>query len=161
MNRPPAHFDPFGELVLLPIGENMEENQAFISIPDCLETLTMSIAYYSRIGYLPPWIGYFVQRGNHLVGSAGYKGPPREGRIEISYGVFETFRNRGIGASICRVLTRLALDSHPTVVVTARTLPENNFSSRILEKNGFRNMGTVFDPEDGPVWEWVYGQSKS
>lgn len=160
MNRSPAHFDPSGELVLLPIAESMEENQTFISIPDCIETLKMSVEYYHRIGYQPPWIGYFVQIGDQLVGSAGYKGPPREGRIEISYGVFEPFQNQGIGASICRTLTRLALESHPPVLVTARTLPENNYSSRILEKNGFRNRGIVIDPDDGPVWEWVYDQSK-
>lgn len=156
MNRPPTLIDPSVELVLLSIAESLVENQNFLSIPDCLETLSMSVEYYHRIGYCPPWIGYFVQHGDQLVGSAGYKGPPRDGRIEISYGVFEPFRNQGIGASICRVLTKLALESHPPVLVTAKTLPENNYSSRILEKNGFLNRGIVIDPDDGPVWEWVY-----
>lgn len=161
MNRPLAHFEPSLELAFLPIAESMEENQNFLSMPHCLETLNMSVEYYHRIGYHPPWTGYFVQRGDLLVGSAGYKGPPRDGKIEISYGVFEPFQNQGIGALICRALTELALKSYPPVVVTARTLPENNFSSRILEKNGFRNMGIVIDPDDGPVWEWVYDKSPS
>lgn len=158
MNRPPSLIYASGELVLLPIAESLEANQNFLSIPDCLETLSVSVEYYHRIGYCPPWIGYFVQLGDQLVGSGGYKGPPRDGRIEISYGVFEIFRNQGIGASICRALTLLALNSDPQVTVTARTLPGINFSSRILAKNGFRNRGIVTDPDDGPVSEWVYDQ---
>ncbi len=161
MNPPLPQQVLFEQLVLLPIAECMEENQIFLTKSECQETLTMSVEYYQRIGYQPPWIGYFVQRGEQIVGSAGFKSPPREGRIEIAYGVFEPFRHQGIGASICRALTELALESLPAVVVTARTLPEISFSSRILAKNKFRNIGTVLDPEDGPVWEWVYCQSKS
>jgi hypothetical protein len=38
----------------------------------------------------------------------------------------------------------------------ARTLPEKNFSTRILEKNAFKFMATVNDLDDGEVWEWEF-----
>ena len=50
----------------------------------------------------------------------------------------------------------LALKTNPSVRITARTLPENNFSTRILEKNNFTFTGEVNDPDDGEVWEWAY-----
>ena len=39
-------------------------------------------------------------------------------------------------------------------LVRAHTLPERNASTRVLEKNGFRLVGPVVDPEDGPVFRW-------
>jgi hypothetical protein len=33
---------------------------------------------------------------------------------------------------------------------------EENFSTKILRKNNFTLIGTVIDPEDGEVWEWIY-----
>jgi hypothetical protein len=35
-------------------------------------------------------------------------------------------------------------------------LPEENASTSILKKNGFVMLGTVWDDEDGNVWEWGY-----
>jgi len=53
-------------------------------------------------------------------------------------------------------LVELSLETDPSVKITARTLPENNFSTKILEKNSFSFIGTVDDPDDGPVWEWEF-----
>src|SRR6185503_4650545 len=39
-------------------------------------------------------------------------------------------------------------------LVRAHTLPERNASTRVLEKNGFRLLGPIVDPEDGPVFRW-------
>jgi hypothetical protein len=48
------------------------------------------------------------------------------------------------------------LKTNTAVKITARTLPQRNFSTKILEKNEFEFAGIVNDPEDGDVWEWVY-----
>jgi RimJ/RimL family protein N-acetyltransferase len=34
------------------------------------------------------------------------------------------------------------------------TFSEANASARVLTKCGFRPIGEVIDPEDGPVWRW-------
>jgi len=141
---------------LLPLKETLEENTDFLHHSDSREILSMTLDYYKIVGYEPPWIGYFASKEGRLVGSAGFKGRPVGGRVEIAYGTFEQFRQQGIGTEICRQLVLLSLKTAPAVRITARTLPENNFSTRILEKNGFRFLATVHDEEDGDVWEWEY-----
>ncbi len=144
---------------LIAIKDSIEENSQFVQNPDCQESLYPSIDYYKVIGYQPPWICYFVQKDNHIVGSAAFKGAPVAGRVEIAYGTFDKHRKRGVGTEICKKLVALAVQTDPLVEITARTLPEHNFSTKILEKNGFELQGTVIDKEDGPVWEWKYNKS--
>lgn len=145
---------------LLPIKEVLEENTAFISEPLCAEILPMSVNFYQKVGYVPPWIGYFAKLDDEWVGSAGFKGPPVNGAIEIAYGTFEQHMKKGIGTSICKELVKISLAADENIKITARTLQEDNFSTKILRKNNFVLAGTVNDPEDGEVWEWVYEGGK-
>jgi ribosomal-protein-alanine N-acetyltransferase len=141
---------------LLPIEKELEDNAKFASDTLCMETLPMTIDFFKRIGYVPPWIGYFAQLNGKIVGSAAFKGQPINGKVEIAYGTMEPFQNQGIGTKICRALAELSLKTDPSVKITARTLPENNYSTKVLKKNNFVWLGTVYDPEDGIVWEWEY-----
>ena len=143
---------------LVPIQPLLEDNPDFLHHPDCQESLLMVIEYDTKIGWHFPWVCYFARLDNQLVGSAGIKGPPVNNRIEIAYGTFPALRQQGIGAEICRTLVNLSLKTDPRITITARTLPERNFSARILEKNNFRLLGNVWDEEDGDVWEWEYQQ---
>jgi [ribosomal protein S5]-alanine N-acetyltransferase len=146
---------------LLPIKKRIEDNEEFLNNPLCRESLPMSIDFYNRVGYVLPWIGYYVKQHNELIASVGYKGPPVNGTIEIAYGVFEPYQQHGIGTTVCKMLVDLALETEPTIKITARTFVANNFSTRILEKNNFVLNGPVQDPEDGEVWEWIYQRSIS
>nr|WP_035455744.1 GNAT family protein [Algoriphagus terrigena] len=141
---------------LLPISRTVDENPRFMADASAAPICQMMEDYYEKIGFSPPWIGYFSFEEGELTGTGGFKGQPVNGAVEIAYGTFEPFRQRGVGAAICRQLVLLAQKSDPSVKITARTLPENNFSTKILEKNGFEFSGTVQDPDDGEVWEWVY-----
>lgn len=141
---------------LIPILPTLAENTEFLQHPACAEFLPMSIAFFEKVGYNPPWIGYYAQLNGQYVGSGAFKGAPANGRVEIAYTTFDAFRQHGIGTEICRALVALATQADPTITITARTLPERNFSTRILEKNGFAWTGTVMDEEDGEVWEWQY-----
>ncbi len=141
---------------LVPVFEHLDENPEFAANPLLQESLHMSIDFYKRVGFSPPWICYYVKQGDELVGCAGIKGKPVNGTIEIAYGTFEYFRNQGIGSGICKILVKLSLKTDPSVRITARTLAENNFSTKILKKNRFKFLGGVYDPEDGNLWEWEY-----
>ena len=146
-------------LGLIPIKQTIEENQELINIENGQEEgLYMTIEYYKAIGFNPPWIGYYAKINDSLVGSAGYKGQPVNNKIEIAYGTFSNFRKQGIGTEICKELVDLALKTDPSIIITARTLPENNYSTKILKKNNFKLVGTVWDKDDGNVWEWVYSK---
>jgi len=141
---------------LVPIKQSVEENKEFLNEPGCTDIINMTISYYKKIGFYPPWIGYLAKIHGNLVGSAGFKGRPVNNKIEIAYGTFPDFRMQGFGTEICKQLVNVALKADPTLIITARTLPENNFSTKILEKNGFKLSGTIWDEEDGNVWEWIY-----
>jgi len=141
---------------LIPIQEELKDNQDFLHHPDCQEALPMTITYYKSIGYKIPWIGYFVSNGKELVGSAGFKGKPVNNRIEIAYGTFDRFQHQGIGTEICKLLVQLSLRTDPLVRICARTFEKDNYSSKVLINNGFVSMGTVMDEDDGEVWEWEY-----
>lgn len=146
---------------LLPIKRTKEENAEFVEHPDCRDILCQSIEFYEKVGYTSPWTGYFAQMEGELVGSAGFKGAPKDGKVEIAYGTFPQFRQQGIGTEICRQLVLLALNTAPSIRILARTLPEENHSVKILRKNGFELLGTVWDEEDGNVWEWEYQKHKN
>lgn len=143
---------------LIPIKLTIEENEEFMHNPDCQENIHMTIDFFQETGYYPPWIGYFVKKDNVLVGAAAFKGPPRDNKVEIAYGTFDNFQHRGIGSNICKLLVELSLKTDPNIDIRARTLPENTYSNKVLEKNRFELLGVVMDPEDGEVWEWEYNK---
>ena len=141
---------------LLPIKEKLEDNETFTSNPLCVETLTMTIDFYKRVGFVQPWIGYFAEENGQIVGCAGFKGKPINGTVEIAYGTFEQYQKQGIATDMCKQLVELSRSTDPSIRITARTLPEENFSTSVLRKNNFLLTGVVNDPEDGDVWEWLY-----
>jgi RimJ/RimL family protein N-acetyltransferase len=104
-----------------------------------------------------PWRWGFltVERDSGLVvGTAGFKGPPDpDGTVEIAYGVVPSFQGRGYATEAAAALVGYARDANARLI-RAHTLPERNASTRVLEKCGFQHVGTVVDPDDGPVWRW-------
>jgi [ribosomal protein S5]-alanine N-acetyltransferase len=141
---------------LLPIKEHLHENEEFAANPDCQDSLCTCIDFYKRVGFNRPWICYYAQVDGTLVAAAAFKGKPINNQVEIAYGTFPQYQKQGIGARVVNTLVQLSLKTDPAVVITARTLMEENFSVRILRKNNFKLLGTIMDDEDGEVWEWKY-----
>ncbi len=98
---------------------------------------------------------------DEFVAVGAFKGKPVNETIEIAYGTFDKYRNKGIATLVCKQLVELSLHTDPSVKITARTLPEENFSTKLLRKNNFIFIGTVDDPEDGEVWEWEFKNDKN
>jgi len=142
-------------MLLVGISKNRDENGEFSANPECRESLHSSVEYYNTVGYNPPWICYYAVVFGKPVGTAAFKGAPVNNKVEIAYGTFENYRNKGIGTQICGKLVEIALKFEPGLIITARTLPEFNHSTRILERNNFILKGSISDPDDGVVWEWV------
>jgi len=140
----------------LPIKQSIQENETFANNPLCDESLKMCIEFYEKVGFILPWICYYVEENGEIIGNAAFKGQPINNTVEIAYGTMENHRQQGVGTRICKQLVELSLTTDPTVRITARTLPEKNHSTRILEKNNFILLGIANDPEDGEVWEWEY-----
>ncbi len=147
-------------LRFIPIKPTQPENAEFAGNADCEIAMTMMMDYYKIVGYRTPWIGYLAKQDDKIVGVGGYKGQPISNRVEIAYGTFPDFQHQGIGKDICKKLVMLALKTDPEVVITARTLPEPNYSTKILQHNSFEFLGVVWDNDDGNVWEWEYRKQK-
>ena len=141
---------------LIPIKEHLTENQAFLNHPDCKDSLGMCIDFYKRVGFKPPWICYYIKQDDVLVAAAAFKGPPVNNKVEIAYGTFPAYQQKGIGTRIAELLVQTALKTDPWVRVTAQTLKEENYSVKILRKNNFKLIGTAIDEDEGEVWEWEY-----
>ena len=142
---------------LLPIDIDESQNIKFRNNPECLEVLTVYPDFYQRIGFNKPWIGYFATfNGQEIIGVGGFKGKPKEGKVELAYGTFKEYQGRGVGTEICRQLVKLTLQTNPALRITARTLQDGFASMAILKKNGFECLGIVEDEEDGAVLEWEY-----
>ena len=105
-----------------------------------------------------PWTHGFaivLKTSGAVIGICGYKGPPSSDRVvEIAYAVNADQQGRGYATEAAEALTRYALESPEVRLVCAHTLPEENASTRVLTKCGFRWVGEVNDPEDGLVWRW-------
>jgi [ribosomal protein S5]-alanine N-acetyltransferase len=105
-----------------------------------------------------PWQhGFFIvdRERTCVVGTAGFKGPPdSDGVVEIAYGVAPDYQGRGYATEAARALVEFALADNRVKVVRAHTLPEENASTHVLTRNGFRFLGEVIDPEDGRIWRW-------
>ena len=114
---------------------------------------------YTKAGFEEPWICYLALADEIPVGTCGYKGKPKDGRVEIAYFTFSEFEGRGYASAMAARLVAIAREHHPSVLVAAQTLTERNASHRVLEKLGFRHVDTIDHPEDGMVWEWNLNKS--
>jgi ribosomal-protein-alanine N-acetyltransferase len=141
---------------LIPINEHIHENKRFIDHPDCQDSIYTCIAFYKKVGFNPPWICYYVQIDDQLVAAAAFKGKPINNKVEIAYGTFPQYQQKGIATQIAGMLVQLALKTDPSIRITAQTLKEENYSVRILRKNNFELIGTAMDDDEGEVWEWEY-----
>jgi len=78
-----------------------------------------------------------------LVGWGGFKGPPREGAVELGYAVAPACEGRGLATAAVRAMLEEAFADPGVRSVIAHTLPEPGPSPRVLEKAGFAFVGDV------------------
>ena len=140
---------------LVPCEEDGFPADLSLSLPEFARSACeMSAVWYPRVGYIPPWIGYLTILEGSVVGGGGFKEPPQDGRVEIAYFTAPGFAGRGIATRTARALVAIARQSDPSLLIAAQTLPEENASTAILRKLGFRLHGSVQHPQDGEIWEW-------
>lgn len=88
-----------------------------------------------------------------LVGWGGFKGPPRNGAVELGYEIAEARQGRGLATAATRAMVAEAFADERVTAVIAHTLAQRNASTRVLEKVGFQYDGGA--QEDGElVWRY-------
>lgn len=142
------------KLKLSPIPLNEDKSKPMYASGDCQTLLKMWEAYYPVIGFHFPWVGYVVKDDDTIIGSCAFTGKPKDNTVEVSYWTFKEHEGKGIASFACKELISIARTAQPDIIITAKTAPEKNASTTILEKNGFVFNGVVQDHEIGDAWEW-------
>jgi [ribosomal protein S5]-alanine N-acetyltransferase len=145
------------QLTLVPqTAEQVREMIAGMSAADRAEVSPVWLAMLDDPAVSVWTLGFaLVEReSGAAVGTAGFKGPPADGMVELAYGIEEALQGRGYATEAAEALSAWALKNDEVRIVRAHTRPAPNASTRVLEKCGFRWLGEVRDPEDGLVWRW-------
>ena len=102
------------------------------------------------------WGSHLIFDDEVLVGFGGFKGPPRDGIVEIGYAVSPSRQGRGVATAATRLLVQQARSAGIETVI-AHTLAEFNPSTTVLQRCGFLRVATTPDPDgqvDQEVWRW-------
>ncbi|MFL6760655.1 GNAT family N-acetyltransferase [Sphingomonas sp.] len=130
------------------------ESERELLDPEMVGEWADELADLCRVRAEGPWGVHVARDRGEPVGIGLFKGPPDEqGWVELAYLTFVPCRGRGIATGIARELVRIAADEK-MAGIRAHTLPEENASTAVLQRNGFVCRGIVTDPADGDVWRW-------
>ena len=103
------------------------------------------------------WWTYFPihREKNMLIGSGGYKGiPDSDGIVELGYEIAPAYRNLGFATELTKGLIENAFNHKEVKLIIAHTLGEENPSTKVLSKCGFRKTQELQDSEVGAIWRW-------
>lgn len=89
---------------------------------------------------------YLVRRPDGLaIGDIGFHRPPKDGVVEIGFGLAESARGQGYATEAATELARWALAQPGVSQVITRTDPDNVGSQGVLTRSGFRHERTEND----------------
>ena len=116
------------------------------------EALTAAVEEARRRSEDPWGTHLFFDDDGALVGFGGFKGPPREGEVELGYAVAPSRQGRGIATAVVEQLLSRARTADVRIV-SAHTLAAENASTAVLRKCGFIHTDQSHESV-GDVWRW-------
>lgn len=119
------------------------------------EVLTMLRALAGRIAESFAPNAWLIVEDQEVVGLTSLVQSPDVPRtVKLGYGVAGARRRRGVATRAVADFLRWALDDGRVDIVLADTGVANVGSRRVLEANGFTEIGRRHDPEDGELVCW-------
>jgi len=97
---------------------------------------------------------WLIVSGAEVVGLCSYKQPPKDGVVEIGYGVAASRRRLGHASRAVNAMLDHAARDRQVRRVVATIAADNRASLRAVEANGFVQNGTVLDADDGELLLW-------
>lgn len=91
---------------------------------------------------------------NEVVGLCSITRPPKDGMIDIGYGIAPSRQARGIAGRAIGEIIAWAEREPGIQAITAETSIVNLPSERVLVRNGFLRVGEREDEQDGPLHCW-------
>ncbi|MRK00620.1 GNAT family N-acetyltransferase [Aeromicrobium sp. S22] len=95
------------------------------------------------------WLMRAVVADDVIVGNAGFKGAPVDGRAELGYRILPDHRRRGLALAAVRLLVDHACSTQGLDRVIARIAPDNEASVRVVTAAGFVPDGEHISPRWG------------
>lgn len=92
-----------------------------------------------------PFGYYQILLEGQVVGGIGFHGPPREGLVEVGYGVVPSVRRQGVATEALRLVLEVAAGFEQVKRVCGRTTPDNVGSQRVMLGAGMQMVGR--DPD--------------
>jgi hypothetical protein len=105
-------------------------------------------AYLSQLPVLgggsrsSPFGYYQIVLDGEVVGGIGFHGPPRDGLVEVGYGVVPSVRRRGVATCALRQFLQLAAGLDGVNRVFGRTNHDNIASQKVMLAAGMVNVGS-------------------
>lgn len=124
---------------------------AFVAARALEQMMEGDSAYWCSTFYI------VVTEEQHIVGSCGFKHAPRNGMVEIAYGISPECRRKGAASSAVQALLQLAFDGGVSQVL-AQVNPDNLASTRVVQKLGFIEAGSYVDDEQENLVRWCFQQ---
>ncbi len=123
----------------------------YLEFPEALPAAVQAL----RDGMDPDWFSYLIidPTTTTVIGLGGFTGPPTDGSVEIGYSIAPAHRGRGHATEAARRWVGIAT-ARGVTLVCAHTLAEENPSTAVLRRLGFRRIAELTDPEVGAVWRW-------
>jgi [ribosomal protein S5]-alanine N-acetyltransferase len=123
----------------------------YLEFPEALPAIVQAL----RDGMDPDWFSYLIIDPTTItvIGLGGFTGPPTDGSVEIGYSIAPAHRRRGHATEAARRWLDIATARRVTLVC-AHTLAEENPSTAVLRRLGFRRTAELTDPQVGAVWRW-------
>ena len=96
------------------------------------------------------WYAVWIIEGKDGMqrGDLSFKGPAKDGAVEIGYGILAEHRGNGYATEAVEAAVAWALAQPGVTQVEAETAPDNDASQRVLKKCGFQATGEI--GEEGP-----------
>ena len=82
------------------------------------------------------------------VGNLSFKGLESNGSVEIGYGIFDEFCNKGFASEAVEAVVKWAMEQSDIKQIEAEADPNNIASQKVLAKCGFVATGVI--GEEGP-----------
>jgi RimJ/RimL family protein N-acetyltransferase len=99
--------------------------------------------------------GWLVTSDGEIVGLCGYKDAPNPaGDVEIGYAVAPERRRRGHATRAVALAVEAARRDERVRAIIAETALANLPSQRVLQANGFTDVGRGMDDEEGETIVW-------
>lgn len=106
----------------------------------------------NRIWY-SMWVMELKEKPGIIVGDFCFKGPSKNGMVEIGYGLRDGFCGNGFMTEAVKAISEWALTQKNVNIVEAETSDDNEKSKNVLFNAGFKFSGNI--GEEGPRFQLV------